>query len=41
MPKRVISGKHYWLGCIVKPTNATLKESNLMNNATYVGIKVN
>ena len=40
LPKRVISGNHYWLGCIVKPANVTLKESNLMNNATYVGIKV-
>jgi hypothetical protein len=41
IPKYVTSNKKYWLGCLVKPADSTLKESNKKNNATYVGIKIN
>jgi hypothetical protein len=39
IPNSVISNQNYWLGCLVKPANPFLKESNEKNNATYVGIK--
>lgn len=41
IPSSVISNKKYWLGCLIKTADSSLKESNEKNNATYVGIKVN
>ena len=39
IPRTVISGNSYWLGCIVDADDV-VKESFETNNATYVGIKV-
>lgn len=39
IPNTVVSGKHYWLGCIVDADDK-LKESVESNNATYIGITV-
>lgn len=39
VPKALISGKPYWLGCIVDANNQ-LAESFETNNATYIGIVV-
>jgi hypothetical protein len=39
IPNTVLTGKDYWLGCIVDADN-TLDESFETNNATYVGIAV-
>lgn len=41
IPKTVVSGNHYWLGCYVSPSRGVLKESNENNNQTYVEIKIN
>lgn len=41
IPNSLTSNKNYWLGCLVKPANPSLKESNEKNNAAYVGIKIN
>ncbi|MEQ1484289.1 hypothetical protein [Methyloglobulus sp.] len=41
IPKTVVSGNHYWLGCHISPSRGALKESNENNNQTYVEIKIN
>lgn len=40
LPRTVISGRNYWLGCIVDADHQLI-ESSETNNATYVGIAVN
>jgi hypothetical protein len=32
IPKTVVSGNHYWLGCHISPSRGALKESNENNN---------
>jgi len=41
IPDPVTANKNYWLGCLVKPADPALQESNERNNATYIGIKIN
>jgi hypothetical protein len=41
LPNSVIPNKNYWIGCRVNIAGPARKESNLKDNASYVGILIN
>jgi hypothetical protein len=40
IPKNVMPGQDYWLGCRIALKRKSLKEYNLNNNAAYLGINI-